>query len=254
MLPVYVLSLRRNKMRRRRIQNHLEDLGLSFDWVDAVDGRKLSSSQKNAYLSNERRSFAPGPMSDGAIGCLLSHRLAWQRIISNTESAALIIEDDAVLQAETKAALHHIEMLAGRFDMIHLHHTVKKPLFGEFKISTNHSLSLHKYNTIQNVAYVISQEACRILLNRSLPAVFEIDLLCQRWWEHGLTTLTIDPPLATEVGGESTIGYPSIPEGWQGDTFRHRATRYFNRRKDSIVKRYLFRRMSANVMSRLARG
>lgn len=253
MLPVYVLSLRRNQARRREIKNHLGELGISFEWIDGVDGRKLSAPEKSDFLSDDRQYFANGPMSDGALGCLLSHRLAWQRIVSSSESTALILEDDAVLQPETKDALSRIERLAGKFDMIHLHHTTKRPLFGRFEISETQSLSLHKYNPIQNVAYVISRNACEKLLDLSLPAVFEVDLLCQRWWEHGLATLTVDPPLATEIGGTSTIGYPSTPPVWQNDTIRHKLGRYFNRRKASVTKRYLFRRMSTDVMSRLAR-
>ena len=252
MLPVYVLSLRRNQARRREIKSHLEALGISFEWIDGVDGRQLSAQERSEFLSNERQFFAKGPMSDGALGCLLSHRLAWQKIVSDSDNAALILEDDAVLQPETKDALSHIEMLAGRFDMIHLHHTTKRPLIGNFDISETQSLSLHKYNPIQLVAYVISRNACEKLLKLCLPAVFEVDLLCQRWWEHGLTTLTVDPPLATEIGGTSTIGYPSIPPVWQNDSFRHKVGRYFNRRKASVMKRYLFHRMSADVMSRLA--
>ena len=253
MIPVYVLSLRRNKKRRRYIQNHLKELGIPFKWVDAVDGKKLTTSEKETYLSNDRQLFAAGPMSDGAIGCLMSHRLAWQKIFSNSESAALILEDDAALHPDTKATLHHIEMLIGRFDIIHLHHTIKNPLFGKFRISPTHSLSLHKYNGVGNIAYVISQDACRLLIDQSLPAVFEIDLLCQRWWVHGVTTLTINPALAREVGCESTIGYSSTPEKWQKDTIWNILNRYFNRRKDSILKRYLFRRMFSSVMSRLER-
>lgn len=93
-IAVYVISLPAATERRRSITGHLDQLGISFELVDGIDGRKLSPDERV-------RVCAPGTeLTPGMIGCTLSHTLAWQRFIDSKRPVALILEDDARLAPE----------------------------------------------------------------------------------------------------------------------------------------------------------
>lgn len=76
-VPALALSLKRHGYRRARLAAQAE--GVQF--VDAVDGAKL-------------RQQVPG-LTRGELGCFYSHVGLWLRLVNGTESAALILEDDA---------------------------------------------------------------------------------------------------------------------------------------------------------------
>lgn len=90
-VPIFVISLATARLRRARIQAHLDQLGLAYDLVDAVDGRLLSEEERTALGGSQ------GAMPPGVIGCYLSHMKVYQTILDRNLPAALILEDDARL-------------------------------------------------------------------------------------------------------------------------------------------------------------
>lgn len=73
--------------------------------VSGVDGASLDMSQlhREGVLSQQGFERLQLPLEDklfgmdltpGAVGCALSHRLVWQRVVDANASAALILEDD----------------------------------------------------------------------------------------------------------------------------------------------------------------
>ena len=98
---------------------------------------------------------------------------------------------------------------------------------------------------------MISKKAAKHLLDLSLPAIFEVDVLMNRWWDHGLQTLLVTPQVVNEDDSPSTIGYGEAQPVWPDDTIIHKLNRRFNRAKDSIAKRRLFVKMMAKAKMRL---
>lgn len=94
---IYVISLEEAADRRETLAKEFERFPeLKYTIVRAVDGRKncalRSWFMKANFITN------PYPFSDGALGCLASHRKVWQTILEDTESEfptwSLVIEDD----------------------------------------------------------------------------------------------------------------------------------------------------------------
>ena len=252
MLPIYVISLEASKSRRSAMMKRMAGLGLEFGFVDAVLGKDVPGGQKKMLLSDRRRLHADAPLSDGALGCLMSHRRAWQKMRDERIEAAIILEDDAELAPATLDVLPRIETLKGRFDLINLHHTSGRPLVDAARISPTHALSITRYVSIGAIGYAISRDAAERLLKVSVPGIFEVDVLMNRWWEHGLNTLVLTPPIVTEDGHDSTIGYPTARPSWDGDRLTDRIVRNLNRKRDSLVKRWSFGPMVRAAKSRLA--
>ncbi len=90
-VPVYVISLARAVVRRRQITAHLNQFGLRFELVDAVDGARIPAEERRA-LQVPGRDLRPGH-----IGCYLSHIEVYRRIEAGPAPVALVLEDDALL-------------------------------------------------------------------------------------------------------------------------------------------------------------
>ena len=252
MLPIYVISLKTSKSRRRAMSERMAELGLDFNFIDGVIGKDIPADQRTSLLSDKRRFHLGAPLSDGALGCLMSHRRAWEMISDTNVDAAIILEDDADLAPEALDVLPRIAALKGRFDLINLHHTSGRPLVDAARISPTHTLSITRYVSIGAIGYVVSRTAAEKLLGVAVPGIFEGDVLMNRWWEHGLKTLVLTPSIVSEDGHDSTIGYHGVKPRWERDRLGSRIARDLNRKRDSIAKRLAFSAMVRSAKLRLA--
>ncbi|AOF84561.1 glycosyltransferase 25 family protein [Hydrogenophaga sp. RAC07] len=100
-IPIFVISLERAPERRHAITSHLDSLGLEYEVVNAVDGKKLSE-EEIAEVVCEGLSY-----DCGVVGCYLSHIMVYKIIVEKNIATALILEDDAILNPAM------VEMLRG---------------------------------------------------------------------------------------------------------------------------------------------
>jgi glycosyl transferase family 25 len=105
---IFVVSLRRATDRRERIARRLA--GLRFEFLDAFDKRELDRDRlvrEGTY--DERRTRAAYrhrlDMSLGAIGCALSHRRLYERMVAERWDRMVVFEDDVIPRDATLALL-----------------------------------------------------------------------------------------------------------------------------------------------------
>lgn len=102
----FVINLDRSKDRLDAITRKLDALGIDFQRVPAVDGSKISEEQKKELLYPidhfETKVRFTRELTNGEIGCFLSHRECWKRLLDSDEKWALIMEDD--IQISKRAA------------------------------------------------------------------------------------------------------------------------------------------------------
>lgn len=67
----------------------LDECGMSYERVPAVDGRQLAERTDLTHISSYGL-----PVTASEIGCMLSHRRAWLQFLRSGEDLALILEDD----------------------------------------------------------------------------------------------------------------------------------------------------------------
>jgi GR25 family glycosyltransferase involved in LPS biosynthesis len=73
-------------------------LGPAIQPVPGVDGRTLPAAEELARELLYRPINQWSTMTRGQIGCYMSHRRAWQRVVDSKEESALILEDDCCLK------------------------------------------------------------------------------------------------------------------------------------------------------------
>lgn len=91
----FVINLDRSVERWAHMRKTLDKFGweLEVERISAVDGRKLPSDQL-ALLQVLDKCLCPRDLTPSEIGCFLSHRKCWKRLVESDQEWALIMEDD----------------------------------------------------------------------------------------------------------------------------------------------------------------
>jgi glycosyl transferase family 25 len=91
---IAVIHLERAPARRERFERSFRESGItSYRVLPAVDGQALDLGAMRARGDIAER---PGKrqLVPGEVGCLLSHRMAWESLLASPHETMLIIEDD----------------------------------------------------------------------------------------------------------------------------------------------------------------
>lgn len=96
---IFVVNLKTCVDRKKEMENQLKKLGLPYMFVEAVYGKALSQEEKDSlcdYKKIYRRYHRI--LTDGEIGCALSHKKIYQFMIDNNIEKAIVLEDDVLLK------------------------------------------------------------------------------------------------------------------------------------------------------------
>jgi glycosyl transferase, family 25 len=157
MVPkIFVINLARDVERMQNMQAQLDGLGLQFERIEAFDGRNLDSARQRDLYSNFWFCFFHGrPASRGEIGCAMSHRNIYRKMVEEGISWAILLEDDVVIEHVFNDAIENIESETRAFDMVQLF-SFRKP-DRKFKMmnSSPFAIATYKNRHASTAAYVI---------------------------------------------------------------------------------------------------
>lgn len=203
---IYCINLKRSIERRAKMEAELKKLGLSYEFIEAVDGRKLSAAERTASYSSWRTRFRHGKdLTPGELGCVMSHLKFFQKIIETNE-IGFVLEDDVSFSDGARAAFEKAEKFlqeAKGTTLVQLPGLVRdlrraKDGLGDFvKVPT----------AIGTYAYGINPAAAKLLLKAFTPVKMPIDK-----YDYIIKHLGLDffvyPEIVLKVDmeGESVVG------------------------------------------------
>nr|WP_122074308.1 glycosyltransferase family 25 protein [Pseudophaeobacter sp. EL27] len=178
--------------------------------IEAVNGRAVAADLAEILHPGDlHRPNYPFPLSPGEIGCFLSHRRCWQRIIDADWDYALIVEDDLALEPPLwQDALTLIAQQASQESFIRLPAKHREMPALQVSQQGESKLFLPKMIGLQTVAQVVGRAAARRLLTATEHLDRPVDTFLQMHWVHGQPIQTILPngvSEQTEALGGSTI-------------------------------------------------
>jgi len=115
---IFVITLPHATDRQQTIRRRLAGLGLPFEFIEGVDGRKLDLARHPNYAPGKRRMFYGRDLSGGEFGCILAHRRVYRHMISERVERALVLEDDALLTDQLPAVLRALEGIQPGWDLV----------------------------------------------------------------------------------------------------------------------------------------
>jgi glycosyl transferase family 25 len=197
-ISVQVISLPESTARRASVARQLDPTGLPWTFFDAIRPSALTASPAE-YDMRRRKSFTGYPMSEGEIGCFLSHRAVWREVVAR-QKPCLVLEDDFVI-AEDRDLTGLLALIAPHladFGFIRLNGIFPvqwKPV----RLLGGSGLAIVKTrgDPAGTLAYVVMPPAAKRLLETSNSFFVPVDDFLAWGWRHKLGIFSLHPyPIA----------------------------------------------------------
>jgi glycosyl transferase family 25 len=207
-LPIILINLSESKVRLERSQQELAQFGLSFERLEAVDGRKMSKEELDKVSHWDKSAFFK-PLSPGEVGCYLSHVAAAEKIVRENWPYALVFEDDFRLTPHFCDIISvALKEAPQGFHIIKLQGNMRG---GEVVVNLNidYKIIRHRSISAQTVAQLWSLEGAMAFLSIARPLRRPVDVQLKHWWEGPLNIFQVSPPIVLDgdaKGTTSTIG------------------------------------------------
>lgn len=213
-LPIFVISMP-NHPRRDYMRKHLADFHIPFAFFDATDGRALSDIQKSAIYDNSRAIKTHWALSDGEIGCAVSHKNIYQKMVDENINDALILEDDVVVDNTLQSFIkNYKDIVPHTAELLFLGHrgfgfaTIQNLFCRRGFVRWNTHTIGRNYKIIGGAyAYYITQAGAKKMLQAIGDTVWlPADGLTSDILVHRCVSYMIHPPIVSPYGvSESTI-------------------------------------------------
>lgn len=206
--PIYVINLPRSQDRAQRMRQRLEDLGLSFQFIEAIDGQNLSQQERAHYDPRPREKQGIAQLLNAEVACVLSHRKAWRALLDTQAPFALFLEDDVELHTEMPTILPKLALVMELTEHLRFYGLRRRsamkvaPFLGQWQLAVQFS------GPAGAQAYVLSRQGAERLLQHSERFIDPLDILIDLRWRTGLKSMALLPwPVSEEpvAAANSTI-------------------------------------------------
>lgn len=174
---IMYINLERRPDRKKNIENQLDKINnkLPFERINAVDAKKLDiQNLSNKLVTKDGIKSALNKknglytiLTKGAIGCALSHKIAWEKVMNGNDEYVLIVEDDIEFIDNYNDKLNSIIKKVPKYDILYLGNS------GYNKHSGLDSVDIPKL-TYGTFGYIINKTAAKMLL-QVFPITQQID-------------------------------------------------------------------------------
>lgn len=255
-IKTFVISLPEATIRRAQVQKQLQTAKLDFTFFDAIDGRNFDVRQQPSYNSRKRRLYFGRDMSGGELGCMLSHRAIYEKMLAENIDMALVLEDDAVIHEDLSDVIESLKSCPVPFDLVRflsspkvakLKQRVVVPLTGQY--------TLNRLCTTPGGAhgYIITNAGAQKLLKHTQHYHLPIDTLMGHCWTTGLNAFIVQPGLVwQDLEQENYIGETRFDKSVQltgFDRLIFPLTRAKHKMTESVMKRMTYARLAAQDRS-----
>lgn len=244
--PIWVLNLPRSTERRARISAHLEELGLGFEFVEAIDGRAMSPEEcARAVDAPKLQRLLGRQLVPAEVATSLSHARLYRRQVDEGLESVIILEDDAVLDDGFFEVFDHWHQMPPDWEIVSFYFGIdtRTSFWGKRRVGGRLCV---KYGSVAfgAVAYMLRLSGARKLLAHSEPVQAPADWLTGGGVRTGIRLHGIYPPCAREYAPGAA--HSTMPESyahyWKPPRQRGPIATYFAQLPDR--GKYLFQRLN----------
>lgn len=193
---IFVITLPHAVERQQAIRKRLGELGLEFEFIEGVDGRRLDLATHPNYAPAKRRLFYGRDLSGGEFGCILAHRRVYEHMVAHKVECALVLEDDAILTDDLPAVLEALCELQEVWDLVRFlgrekNYRTTRRIAG--LPGTHVSLSRQLGIPGGTYGYLLNLAAAKKMESLTRQNWLAIDTLHGATWLTGLRTYSVMP-------------------------------------------------------------
>lgn len=210
MIPIFIVSLPEATKRRERIAKIFDELNLPFEFINAVDGRQFDVINHPLYNAPKRLTCFGKHLTGGDLGCILSHKKIYQRMVDENITKALIFEDDIIFHDDFFPVLEKILTAPIPFDMVRFFGSPKleRLKFRQvYNLTDTHHLDRHNGMPGGSHATLMTLNGAKKILPHLEHTHLPIDAILGRSWLTKCNWYTVRPGIAAQDRTlESAIG------------------------------------------------
>ena len=196
-MKIYVISLPDATKRRERAALQLGELGLAFEFFDAMRGEKVLAEGYFEHCDQDEWLLNTGhPMSLGEVGCFASHRAMWQKCAELGEPL-MIMEDDFQLLPGFPGAVEQVAENISECGFIRLQSETRAK---KQRIATRGDYTLWRYTKVPHscMCNSMTPEVAQNLVEQTRAIYEPVDVFIKKFWEHGQAIYGLTPYTVTE--------------------------------------------------------
>jgi len=206
--PIFVINLDRSAERLKLCEYRLKNVGFHFERITAVNGAELSTDELSQhYCKKQNQESYYKELTLGEVGCYLSHRKVWQKIVDTGIEYAIILEDDFFLMGDIEQTIKTLNKIEFDWDYIKLSGYKNRSREIAFRKKVNDmELVLFDKAMAGTCAQAVSLKGAKKLLTTSTSFGRPVDTDIQHWWEKDVELFALLPYLfAPDMELESEI-------------------------------------------------
>lgn len=174
-MKTYLINLDRSPDRLSVMTDRLKAIDVTFERVSAIDGINLETKE---FVVDVPNALYPYTLTAGEIGCYLSHRKCWQKIVDSGEDWGLVLEDDCIFQPCASQYLTNTNWIPKECKLIHFYYTTQRAAYTDKTIKLPNGNVLFRVRVSLPVgayAYLMSREAALTALKLSKTILEPVD-------------------------------------------------------------------------------
>ena len=189
-MKIFVITLTGSKERQANIQNQLDKFNLEYEFLFGVDGRKLTQTEIDNFYDSKKAKTFQRELNHTEIGCSMSHKLVYEKMINENIDCAIILEDGILLHPDFPYIVNNlnnikINKIAIKLDRCNasqkINNNFKSGYFTPWhrvKLTENYCIGQPLGDPTLAGGYYIDLEAAGIIYSL-IPKIF---LVADAWW------------------------------------------------------------------------
>ena len=196
-----MISLKESLDRRAYIAKSLKELGLNFQFFEAVDGTCLAEAEfEDIYNPGKAFEYTGTHLTLGQIGTSLSHARLYQKMVEEDIEQAIILEDDAKLTPDFKQILSRRDDFPPDWELILFYHGwAYYSFWSRRRIYKQYRMVKFTGYVDGAVGYLLKKSAAHKLLATGYPICMPADYLTGGWIKNGVKLYGIQPVCITHL-------------------------------------------------------
>ena len=175
-IPIFIINLKKDVEKKKYMQNLCAQYNLHVEFINAIYGKELNQQEiASFYLPMESKKIIGRELAKSEIGCALSHKIIYEKIVNEKIPYAVILEDDIIFDDKLRQFLIicKTELTNIGWDCILLNYYIDNALNkhyclrydGRLSIGSNYTLVRFAKHMHSTAAYLISFSGAVKILN-----------------------------------------------------------------------------------------